>query len=62
MTKFISLLASSVFTILGSILAGAAIVKGEEGLGAVAIAILALLFKLEAELPEFKDAIRQRRQ
>lgn len=62
MTKFISLLAASIYTILGSILAGIAMLNGEVGLGAVAMAILALLFKLEAELPEFKDAIRQRRQ
>ncbi|WYX27744.1 hypothetical protein WJ976_19525 [Achromobacter denitrificans] len=61
MTKFISLLAFSTCAILGSLLAGSAVAKGDEGVGAVALAILALVFKLEAELPELKDILRQQR-
>lgn len=35
--------------------------KGDDGLAAIALALLALFFKLEAELPEIKDILRQQR-
>ncbi|OFL45867.1 hypothetical protein HMPREF2772_00365 [Achromobacter xylosoxidans] len=61
MIKFMFVLASSIFSMLGVFLAGSAMIKGDGGLGAVALAILALVFKLEAELPEIKDILRQQR-
>ncbi|MDH0734773.1 hypothetical protein [Achromobacter spanius] len=61
MNRIISLIASCTFAILGSILAGNAVIKGDHGSAAIALALLALFFKLEAELPEFQDILRQQR-